>query len=73
MEIEKEKHSIIPQEIITIFCRLQEPNDKQWRDYPELDEFFKKGYYIEDFKQTLIGTDRYMITFAFRKFNPSTY
>ena len=28
---------------------------------------------IENFQQTVIGADRFMITFVLRKFNPTTY
>lgn len=63
-----------PQEVITIFRELKKENEeKQWVGYPELEEFFQKGYYIENFTQTTIGNDRYMITFIFRKYSSAQY
>ena len=45
-----------PQEVITIFRELKLKNEeKQWIGYPELEEFFQKGYFIEYFTQYLLG------------------
>ena len=58
------------QEVVTIFRELKiKSENKQWVGYPELEEFFEKDYYIEDFSQTIIGNERYMITFVFRKYS----
>lgn len=63
-----------PQEVVTIFRELKiKSEEKQWVGYPELEEFFEKGYYIENFTQTVIGNERYMITFIFRKYSPAQY
>ena len=62
-----------PQEMITIFRKIKSEGDqKQWTDYPELHDFFKQGLYIEDFKQTMISADRYMITFSFRRYSQAS-
>ncbi|HEY6162951.1 MAG TPA: hypothetical protein VI112_17100 [Bacteroidia bacterium] len=66
---QEDDSNIKPQEVITIFRNISEHRDSSWTGYPELEEFFNKGYYIEDFKQTLLGEERYMITFTFRKFS----
>lgn len=59
-----------PQEVVTIFRELKVRTEQdQWVGYPELEEFFQKNYYIEDFTQTVIGNERYMITFIFRKYH----
>jgi len=69
-----ESKTIKPQEVVTIFRDVKQKSENHdYVVYPEIEKFFENGFYIEDFKQTLIGTDRYMITFTFRKFNPSTY
>jgi hypothetical protein len=69
----KEKN-IKPQEVITIFRNISEVSaSDQWIGYPELQEFFDKGYYIEEFQQTAIDSNRFMITFNFRKFSQVTY
>ncbi|MCE3229037.1 MAG: hypothetical protein K0S32_3588 [Bacteroidetes bacterium] len=71
---QNKNNGIKPQEVITIFCDIkQKDTEQQWVDYPQLFEFFNKGYYIESFKQSIIGSDRYMITFTFRSFNAATY
>lgn len=58
------------QEIITIFRNiLPEKDEKQSINYPELEEFMKKGYYIEDFQQTMVGERRFMLTIRFRRFS----
>ena len=68
MEKQDDKN-IKPQEVITIFRNIGDVTDSSWRGYPELEDFFNKGYYIEDFKQTLLNEKMYMITFTFRRFN----
>jgi hypothetical protein len=69
-----ESNNMKPQEVVTIFRNVMDKtNEQQWIGYPELEEFFNKGFYIETFKQSIIDSERYMITFTFRKFNPATY
>lgn len=63
-------NGIKPQEVITIFCNIKPGSEKdQWVEYPQLEQFFKKGYYIQDFKQTVLDSGRYMITFSFRRYS----
>ncbi|HYG49791.1 MAG TPA: hypothetical protein VD905_02760 [Flavobacteriales bacterium] len=63
-----------PQEVITIFRELKLKNEeKQWIGYPELEEFFQKGYFIEYFTQIPIGNERFMITFLFKKHTDRQY
>lgn len=63
-----------PQEVITIFRELKtKDEEKQLESYPELDPFFEKDYYIESFNQTVIGNEKYMITFVFRQYHPAQY
>jgi hypothetical protein len=62
------------QEVVTIFRELKSKSEtKQWIGYPELEEFFDKDYYIEDFKQTIIGHERYMLTFIFRRYSATQH
>jgi|LauGreDrversion4_2_1035121.scaffolds.fasta_scaffold176623_2 hypothetical protein len=69
-EIEKLK----PQEVVTLFRDVNiKSNEMQAIHYQELEDLFKLGFYIENFQQTVIGADRFMITFVLRKFNPTTY
>ena len=69
-----EMEKIKPQEVITLFRDVQLKNlEEQAIHYAELEDLFKLGFYIENFQQTMIGADRFMITFVLRKFNPTTY
>ena len=69
-----EMEKIKPQEVITLFRDVQLKNlEEQAIHYSELEDLFKLGFYIENFQQTMIGPDRFMITFVLRKFNPTTY
>jgi hypothetical protein len=69
-EINKTK----PQEVITLFRDIKDKNNEApVIHYPELEDLFQKGFYLESFNQTIIGTDRLIITFVLRKFNPTTY
>lgn len=71
---EEIRTTIKPQAVVTIFRDIIPKNiEKQWVEYPELEVFFEKGYYIENMMQVLVGTDRYMITFTFGKFKTSLY
>lgn len=74
MEKKEGRSSIKPQEIITLIRNMDtQSKDKNLIEYLELNEYYENGYYVEDFKLTLINADKYMITFSLRKFNPSTY
>lgn len=56
------------QEVMTVFRELVVRTEQnQWLDYPELKQFFDKGYHIEAFQQMVIGNERYLITFIFAK------
>jgi hypothetical protein len=69
-----ELENLKPQEVITLFRDINlKSSEEQSIHYKELEDLFKLGFYIENFQQTNIGTDRFMITFVLRKFNPSTY
>lgn len=62
------------QEVITLVRNVPTKGDEtQPIYYPELEMLFQKGFYVESFRQTMLGTDRYMVTFNLRTFNPSTY
>lgn len=66
--------SLKPQEVVTLFRDVNiKSNEMQAIHYQELEDLFKLGFYIENFQQTVIGADRFMITFVLRKFNPTTY
>jgi hypothetical protein len=66
--------SLKPQEVVTLFRDVNiKSNEMQAIHYQELEDLFKLGFYIENFQQTVIGSDRFMITFVLRKFNPTTY
>ena len=59
------------QEIVTIFSDI--PNDATMKTYPELEEWFNKGMYVESFQQTQsVSTGKYVITFILRYYNVST-
>ena len=56
------------QEVVTIFSDI--PPDARMKTYPELEEWFSKGMYIEDFVQTQsASTGKYVITFLLRYYN----
>ncbi|MFY9309244.1 MAG: hypothetical protein WAQ28_09390 [Bacteroidia bacterium] len=56
------------QEVVTIFSDI--PNDATMKTYPELEEWFNKGMYVESFTQTQSGeTGKYVITFLLRYYN----
>lgn len=56
------------QEVVTIFSDI--PNDATMKTYPELDEWFNKGMYVESFVQTQsASTGKYVITFVLRYYN----
>jgi hypothetical protein len=56
------------QEVVTVFSDI--PADAVIKTYPELDEWFKKGMYIESFVQTQSSsTGKYVITFLLRYYN----
>jgi hypothetical protein len=63
-----------PQEVITLFRDIEDKNNERpLIHYPELEDLFQKGFYVESFNQTIIGTDRLIITFILRKFNATTF
>ena len=65
---------IKPQEVITLFRDINvKSHAQQAINYPELEDLFQKGFYVESSNQTFVGADRFIITFILRKFNPSTY
>lgn len=56
------------QEVVTIFSDI--PTDATMKTYPELDEWFDKGMYVESFSQTQsASTEKYVITFILRYYN----
>ena len=56
------------QEVVTIFSDI--PTDSTMKTYPELEEWFNKGMYIESFIQTQsTSTTKYVITFVLRYYN----
>jgi hypothetical protein len=59
------------QEVVTVFSDI--PNDATLKTYPELEEWFNKGMYVESFQQTQsASTSKYVITFILRYYNVST-
>ena len=62
-----------PQEIISIFTDVNPEdlngNNNVVKMYPELDEFFDKGMYVEKVTQTCLEKGKCMITFVFRYYN----
>ncbi len=70
----EERVTIKPQEVITLFRDINVKGDEaQAIHYPELEDLFKDGFYVESFNQAFVGTDRFIITFVLRKFNKNTY
>jgi hypothetical protein len=70
----EETIKIKPQEVITLFRDIKIKGDEaQAIHYPELEDLFKDGFYVESFNQAFVGTDRFIITFVLRKFNKNTY
>jgi hypothetical protein len=65
--------NIHPQEIITVFRDMELKDGKQHITYPEIEKFLKEGYYVENFKQLMIGTDKFMTTFILKKTRASAY
>jgi hypothetical protein len=64
-----------PQEIVSIFTEV-DPQDLKvkgnvLKEYPELDEYFDKGMYVEKVTQTCPEKGKCMITFVFRYYNTS--
>jgi hypothetical protein len=56
------------QEVVTIFSDI--PNDATMKTYPELEEWFNKGMYVESCVQTQsASTGKYVITFVLRYYN----
>ena len=56
------------QEVVTVCSDI--PTDTVIKTYPELEEWFKKGMYIESFTQTQSSsTEKYVITFLLRYYN----
>jgi hypothetical protein len=62
-----------PQEVLSIFTEVsaQDMDEKGnvVKMYPELDEFFDKGMYVEKVTQTCLENGKCMITFVFRYYN----
>lgn len=59
------------QEVVTIFSDI--PNDATMKTYPELDEWFDKGMYVEKVAQTQsASTGKYVITFILRYYNTTS-
>ncbi|MGZ3895046.1 MAG: hypothetical protein ACXVPN_16805 [Bacteroidia bacterium] len=62
------------QEILTLSKDIKgQIGEMQSIHYQELEELFKQGFYVESFNQTVVGTERLIITFILRKFNATTY
>lgn len=64
-----------PQEVISIIADIS-PSDLDnkgnlAKSYPELDQFFDKGMYIENIVQSPFGNRKCIITFVFRYYNTS--
>ncbi|MEW6469126.1 MAG: hypothetical protein AB1458_09390 [Bacteroidota bacterium] len=56
------------QEVVTIFSDI--PSDATMKTYPELEEWFNKGMYVESFAQTQSASmGKYVITFVLRYYN----
>jgi hypothetical protein len=56
------------QEVVTIFSDI--PTDSTMKTYPELEEWFKKGMYVESVVQTQsVSTTKYIVTFILRYYN----
>lgn len=60
-----------PQEVITIIVPMSEDKLKEnvVKIYPELDQFFDKGMYIEKVVQNCLENRNCAITFVFRYYN----
>lgn len=60
-----------PQEIVSIFVDMSASSHV--RSYPELDEWFNKGMYIESLTQSESArTGKMCLTFVLRYYNTST-
>jgi hypothetical protein len=70
----EESNTTKSQEVITLFRDIKaKSNEMPSIHYQELEELFQKGFYVESFNQTMVGTEQLIITFILRKFNPTTY
>lgn len=62
------------QEVISIFVYDKHEGSKKENVlilYPELEEYFNRGMYLERITQTSFNEDKCLVTFVFRYYNSS--
>jgi hypothetical protein len=60
------------QEVVTIFSEI--PSDSTMKTYPELEEWFAKGMYVEKIVQSqAASSSKFIVTFILRYYNASLH